>query len=151
MRTSGRMIPGSDDNEYQTLVREFSPRPIRSEPELAATEARIGELLALRRRSSAEEDYLDLLTQLVRTWEDEHVEIPSLSGVELIKELCRERGISRQGLVPIFGTPSIVSEVLSGKRELQRKHIEALAQFFHVSPAAFFPTVRRSANPVTGR
>jgi HTH-type transcriptional regulator/antitoxin HigA len=142
------MIPGSNNGEYQKLVGQFPPRPIRSEPELAATEARIGELLALPRRSPAEEDYLDLLTQLVRTWEDEHVEIPPLSGVELVKELCRERGISRGALVPIFGTRSIVSEVLANKRELQRKHIEALAQFFHVSPAAFFPTASRSANPV---
>ena len=32
----------------------------------------------------------------------------------------------------------IVSEVLAGKREPQAKHIEELAEFFHVSPAAFF-------------
>jgi len=110
-------------------------------------EARISELLALPERSSAEEDYLDLLSHLVRIWEDEHVEIPPLSGIELVKELCRERGISQRALVPIFGTPSIVSEVFSGKRELQRKHIEALAAFFHVSPAAFFPTTSISASP----
>jgi len=38
----------------------------------------------------------------------------------------------------VFGAESIVSEVLSGKRELQAKHIERLADFFHISPAAFF-------------
>ncbi len=123
---------------HQSLVAEFPPRPIRSEPELAATEARISELLALPRRSPAQEDHLDLLGHLVRIWEDENVETPSLSGVELIKQLRHERGIAQQALVPFFGTPSIVPEVLSGKRELQRKHIEALASFFNVSPAAFF-------------
>lgn len=101
---------------------------------------RIDELLALPRLSPAQADYLDLLTRLLRAWEDEHVEIPRLSGVELVKVLCQERGVPQRALTPIFGTPSIVSEVLSGKRELRRQHIEGLASFFHVSPAAFFPT-----------
>jgi HTH-type transcriptional regulator/antitoxin HigA len=54
--------------------------------------------------------------------------------------LLTERGLRQKDLVPVFGTESIVSEVLSGKRELQTKHIERLAVFFHVSPAAFFAT-----------
>jgi HTH-type transcriptional regulator / antitoxin HigA len=73
-------------------VQEFPPRPIRDEAELGETEDRISGLLALHRRTPAQEDYLDLLTILVRTWEDEHVEIPPFSGVELVKELCEERG-----------------------------------------------------------
>ena len=145
------MIPGFDDKEYRILVERFPPRPIRGEDDLAATEAHIGELLALPRRSPAEDDYLDLLSQLVRSWEDEHVEIPPLTGIELVKVLCHERGLPQLALVPIFGTASIVSEVLSGKRDLQRKHIEALASFFHVSPAAFFPAGPRSAPIVAVR
>jgi HTH-type transcriptional regulator / antitoxin HigA len=63
-----------------------------------------------------------------------------LSGAELIKALLTERGLRQKDLVPLFGTESIVSEVLSGKRELQTRHIERLAEFFHISPAAFFAT-----------
>lgn len=108
-------------------------------------------MLALPERTQAQEDYLDLLSHLVRIWEDEHVEIPPLSGVDLIKELCDERGTPQRALVPVFGTASIVSEVLSGKRELQRKHIEGLARFFHVPPGAFFPAPQKSEQPVPGR
>jgi HTH-type transcriptional regulator/antitoxin HigA len=57
-----------------------------------------------------------------------------------VKALLEDRGLRQKDLVPLFGTESIVSEVLSGKRELQSKHIEGLAQFFNVSPAAFFAT-----------
>lgn len=142
------MTRGSSDSEYQALMQDFAPRPIRSEAALAETEERIDALLALPERTPAEEDYLDLLSYLVRIWEDEHVEIPPLSGVQLIKELCDERGIPQRALVPIFGTTSIVSEVLNGKRELQRKHIEGLAQFFQVPPGAFFPAARKSRPPV---
>ena len=148
---SGKMIPGSSDTEYQRLVQDFPPRPIRTDSELVETEERIGGLIALPERTPAQEDYLDLLTYLVRLWEDERVEIPPLSGIELIRELCDERGVAQRELVPVFGTASIVSEVLAGKRELQRKHIEGLAQFFHVPPGAFFPAPQKAKQPVSSR
>ena len=40
-------------------------------------------------------------------------------------------------LVDIFGTPSIVSEVLKGKRNLTVEHIRRLSQRFHVTPELF--------------
>src|SRR5438477_5692203 len=79
------------------------------------------------------------MSDLVRYWEAERVEIPAVSSVELVKFLCEQHGIPQRALAPIFGTPSIVSEVLSGRRALQTKHIEGLARLFHVSPAVFFP------------
>jgi HTH-type transcriptional regulator/antitoxin HigA len=133
------MIRGTDEAEYRALVADFPPRPIHTREQLAATEARIEELLTLSVRTPAQDDYLDLLSDLVRAWEDAHVDIPRLSGIEVLRVLCEERGLRQRDLVPIFGTPSLVSEVLSGKRELQRKHIEALSAFLNVSPAVFFP------------
>jgi HTH-type transcriptional regulator / antitoxin HigA len=41
-------------------------------------------------------------------------------------------------LVKVFGTASVVSEVLSGKRELSKEHIRRLSRRFHVSPELFF-------------
>jgi HTH-type transcriptional regulator/antitoxin HigA len=106
--------------------------------ELQRTEERIWELLAIDGRSRAQDAYLTLLSEQVERWEREHVVIPPLSGVELVKALLAERGLRQKDVVALFGTESIVSEVLSGKRELQSKHIERLADFFNVSPAAFF-------------
>jgi HTH-type transcriptional regulator/antitoxin HigA len=138
----GNAIPGfddADDAEYAELVRAFPPRVIHDEAQLDATEPRIEDLLALPERTPAQDAYLDLLSTLVQEWEATNVEIPPVPAVDVVKFLCEMRGIPQRALVPIFGTPSIVSEVLAGKRELQRKHIEGLASFFHVSPAAFFP------------
>ena len=36
-------------------------------------------------------------------------------------------------------TTSTVPEILRGKRGIGRKHIDAFARYFHVSPAAFLP------------
>jgi len=132
-------------SEYRSLVESFPPRPIRDEKQLTQTWLRIEELLAKPRRSSAEDDYLSLLTDMVEHWESEHVQMPDLRSVDLVRELLDDNHLPQRALVEIFGTDSIVSEVLSGKRELQRKHIEGLASFFNVSPAAFFPAARKRA------
>ncbi len=137
---SGRTIPGIDEDEYRRLLQAFPPRPIHDERQLEATEGQLDQLLGLRERTPAQDEYLDLLSDLVRDWEAERVAIPSVSGIEVVKFLCEQHGLPQRALVPIFGTPSIVSEVLAGRRALQTKHIEGLARLFHVSPAAFFPS-----------
>lgn len=140
----GRTIPGFDEVEYRRLLQAFPPRPIHNERQLEGTEEQIGELLAVQERTLAQEEYLDLLSDLVRDWETEHVAIPPVSGVDVVKFLCEQQAVPQRALVPIFGTSSIVSEVLAGRRALQTKHIDGLARFFHVSPAAFFPATARS-------
>src|SRR5207245_9727983 len=137
-RMSGRKTRGTDRAAYQALVASFAPRPIHQEKQLTETIARIDELLTKSRRTAAEDDYLVLLSDVVEEWESKHVEIPEVNGVGLIRALLKDRNLRQHDLAGIFGTDSIVSEVLSGKRELQRKHIEQLAHFFKVSPAAFF-------------
>jgi HTH-type transcriptional regulator / antitoxin HigA len=140
----GRTIHGFSETEYRRLLEMFPPRPIRDEAQLKATEDQIDKLLARPERTNAQDEYLDLLSDLVRDWETEHVDIPPVSGVELVKFLCEQHGLNQRALVPIFGTASIVSEVLSGRRALQAKHIDALAKLFHLSPAAFFPVASGS-------
>jgi HTH-type transcriptional regulator/antitoxin HigA len=132
------MTPGSDQVEYRELVDAFPPRPIGSDRDLNRTWAQIEALLTKSKRSKAEADYLAVLSDLVERWEEEHIDVPRLDGIELVRELLDDNQLPQRALIDIFGTDSIVSEVLSGKRELQRKHIEGLAEFFNVSPAAFF-------------
>jgi HTH-type transcriptional regulator / antitoxin HigA len=134
------VTPGFNEDEYRALLAAYPPRPIQDEADLQRTEERIWELLAVDERSRAQDAYLTLLSEQLERWESENVVIPPLSGAELVKALLTERGLRQKDLVPLFGTESIVSEVLSGKRELQTRHIERLAEFFHVSPAAFFAT-----------
>jgi len=49
----------------------------------------------------------------------------------------RASGLKQKDLVDIFGTPSIVSEVLKGKRNLTVEHIRRLSERFHVTPELF--------------
>jgi HTH-type transcriptional regulator / antitoxin HigA len=137
------VTPGFNDDEYRALLAANAPRPIESERDLPRLEEQIWDLLGVDERTPAQEAYLTLLSGLVERWESEHIVVPTVRGIELVKALLVERSLHQKDLVPVFGTESIVSEVLSGKRELQAKHIEGLAEFFHVSPAAFFASRAR--------
>jgi HTH-type transcriptional regulator/antitoxin HigA len=47
-------------------------------------------------------------------------------------------GLRQKDLTEVFGTESIVSEVLHGKRDFTKEQIRRLSTRFGVSPAIFF-------------
>ncbi|MBD2576391.1 transcriptional regulator [Oscillatoria sp. FACHB-1406] len=124
---------------YVELINIFPPRPITSEAQLLATQEIIDSLLDKEELNSDELEYLDVLGTLVYEYEKTQELIPDIYGVELLKALIMELGLRQKDLVPVFKTESIVSAVLSGQRQLTAKHIQQLSEFFHISPAAFFP------------
>lgn len=126
-------------NDYIELLKAFPPRPITSEDELMEIQKVIDSFLDKDELSKEERDYLNVLGALVYEYEQKQDPIPDIYGVDLLKVLIEEFGLRQKDLVPVFKTESIVSDVLNGKRQLTTRHIEELANFFHVSPAVFFP------------
>ncbi len=63
--------------------------------------------------------------------------MPSLP--ELLAYLMDQHGLTRADLVPLLGTPSRVSEVLSGKRELSMTMVKRLRERFHVPADLLIP------------
>lgn len=79
---------------------------------------------------------LDILGTLIEAYEAEHVAIPDVSGVEVLSYLMEEYSLDQSDL-PEIGSQGVVSELLSGKRELNVHQIRVLSKRFHVSPAVF--------------
>jgi HTH-type transcriptional regulator / antitoxin HigA len=52
---------------------------------------------------------------------------------DLLTYLMDQHGLARADLVPLLGTASRVSEVLSGKRELSMTMVRRLRERFHIS------------------
>jgi len=123
---------------YRELLHFFPPRPITSEEEFAATQKVIDSLIDKGELTKDEQDYLNVLGTLIYEYEEKHNSIPDIHGVELLKALIIELGLKQKDLVPIFQTESIISQILSGQRELTVNHINQLAKRFHISPAVFF-------------
>jgi HTH-type transcriptional regulator / antitoxin HigA len=129
---------GEADRAYLTLIRRFPLRPIRTEAELDVAAAIIDELTGLDDLSSTESDYLEVLGDLVEKYEDEHVEMPHVSDAEMLRSLMDEKGVRPTDVVRGTGiSKTVLSLVLNGKRDLTREHIEVLATYFGVNPAAF--------------
>ncbi len=132
-------MPIAECEKYIDLVNEFPPRPIRSAADFIAVQKVVDALLDSGQLSSDRREYLNLLGMIIHEYEEKIVKIPDVYGVELLHILLEEWGLKQKELVPIFKTESIVSAVLNGHRQLTVEHIEKLSDFFHVSPAAFFP------------
>jgi HTH-type transcriptional regulator/antitoxin HigA len=115
-----------------------SPTPITSERQHEEYLSVLDELASKGRPTAEEEKYAQVLMTLIEAYEEEHDSIPDASPVEVLRALMDANNLRQKDLAPIFGSESIVSEVLHGKRELNRTHIEKLSKRFRVSPAVFF-------------
>lgn len=125
------------EEEYLLLVRVFPLASIRDGEHLDMALTEIDRLLDKSARSEAEEVYLGALTDLVETYENAHVRFPPVAGVDLLRHLMDENGLKQSDLASLFGSPSIISEVLSGKRRLALSHMEKLATRFGLPVSVF--------------
>ena len=125
--------------EYGRLLTKFSPKVIRTEK---ANEEYTETLYELDQRgprlTRAEKELAELLTLLIEDFESKRYKLPRAKPVEILRFLMDQHGLKQKDLVEVFGTRSIVSEVLSGKRKLNKEHIQRLSERFHISPEAFF-------------
>ncbi|WP_027176054.1 hypothetical protein [Desulfovibrio aminophilus] len=93
---------------------------------------RIEHLMGTARPGTPEGDELELLTTLVELYEKENAPILPPSPVEAIRFRMDQMDLTNRDLVPILGSKSRVSEVLSGKRPLTLSMIRALRKHLDI-------------------
>ena len=125
--------------EYATLLAKTLPAVIHGEKEndhytalLEELDHRGGKL------TPAEQRLAELLTLLIEDFEERHYSLKPATAIEALEELMEANSLKQKDLVDIFNTPSIISEVLRGKRKLTTEHIRKLSNRFQVSPELFF-------------
>jgi HTH-type transcriptional regulator / antitoxin HigA len=109
----------------------------------------IAALLELEKQphlSAEDRKYANMLAVLIESYEMQQYPIPAASPSEVLAQLIDANNLRQKDLAPIFGSESIVSEILNGKRELNRQQIEKLSRRFAVSPAVFFPMATKTAS-----
>jgi HTH-type transcriptional regulator/antitoxin HigA len=124
---------------YGSLLAEVAPTVPRTEKENERLLAEIEKLMVKGEKNlSPEEDaLLELLTQLVETFEKRVYPRAKTSPAELVSFLLEQRGLSASDLWSVLGSKGRVSELLSGRREVSKDQAKRLGAFFHISPAAF--------------
>jgi HTH-type transcriptional regulator/antitoxin HigA len=66
------------------------------------------------------------------------------STAELIRHLMDQHGLTRADMVPLLGTPSRVSEVLVGKKELSMTMVQRLRARFRVPADLLIPPPKQA-------
>ncbi len=124
--------------KYRNLVAKAMPKVIETRQELRRFTDMLEAMDRPDRVLTPEERALEgLLERLIADYEDD-IALPDVPPHEMIAHLMEHRGLRQADMLPVFGSRSVASAVLSGKREPSKAHIRRLADFFKLSPAAFF-------------
>jgi HTH-type transcriptional regulator/antitoxin HigA len=100
---------------------------VKTEAEYDAALKRI-EVLMDAEPGSPEEEELELIGLLVEHYEKEHYPIGSPTPLEAIEFFMDQNNLTKADMVKYLGSPSKVSEVLSGKRALSKTMIRKLVE-----------------------
>ena len=126
-------------DQIQTHWANIAPLlTIRNEREYNAAVKRMNELLDEIGTNEKHPLYslLDTLGTLAHAYEEEHYPIPEVTGIDVLRFLMDEHGLTQSDL-PEVGSQGVVSEILNNKRELNVRQIRVLAEKFKVSAGVF--------------
>ena len=115
-------------------------RPIQNEAEYDRTVVLMNALLDA---AGDDEDHalaglLDLVSNLVEKYEQEHYAIEPSEPKDVLRHLMDARGFKQDDLSSIIPQGNL-SAVLSGKRKISATLAGKLGKFFGISPAVFVP------------
>jgi len=133
-------MPTLNAEKYASVVSEYeyAPKVIDSEREYRQSRRALERPVFPERKLSGEEDALaKLLLHLIGVYEDRTVVPPKTTPRQVLQHLMEQRGLKQADLVRLFGAASIVSEVLSGKPEINARHARGLSNYFGL-PADLF-------------
>jgi len=123
---------------YAALNAQVPLRPIHSKVEYNHAIACLNQLLDA---GAADENHqlagvLHMLGVLIGEYEDRHHPAALVKSEDMLRFLMDQHQLSQSDL-PEIGSQGVVSEVLSGKRELNLRQVKALAGRFNLPMEAF--------------
>lgn len=135
---------------YLALVRQFPLVPIRTDRQLKAAYQMIDPLALKGTRpgglTSDESNYLEVLCDLTRKYEQNHLGLGHGDPIDLLRALLDEQNMTGSDLGRLLGNRALGNTILRRQRELSKTHIAAICRFFKVSADLFMQSgSRRSA------
>jgi HTH-type transcriptional regulator/antitoxin HigA len=123
---------------YGKLLAKALPRVIQTEEENGMMVAALEKLDTRSRPLTPEEEKLaELMSVLVQQFERSRYPLGHAEPIEALRVLMEDRGLRQRDLIPVFGSSSVVSDVLNEKRSISKGHARKLAEFFQL-PASLF-------------
>jgi HTH-type transcriptional regulator/antitoxin HigA len=126
---------------YRELCELCLPRPIHDDAQDEEATAMMLALAGFTRLNAEQQDYLDVLTEFVDEYDKgKKIRWPKISGLDTLKYLLEENGMSAADLSRILGASrNLGAMILRGERRLTLAHVRTLAKRFSVSADLFLP------------
>lgn len=126
-------------------------RVLKSDRDYEAAMQRASELMGTKRPvGSDEEAEFDLLRLVISDYETKRTSEPSITAVQAIEFRMEQQNLSRKDLVQYIGSPSKVSEVMTGKRPLSIQMIRRLHRGLGIPARALIAEASEMGGPDCG-
>jgi HTH-type transcriptional regulator / antitoxin HigA len=103
---------------------------IQNQADHESAKALVGKLM--QSNEAADRARMVAQARLIEAFERARWPRKALPLPDLLTYLVEQHGLTRADLVPLLGTASRVSEVMSGKRELSMTMVKRLRERFHI-------------------
>ena len=108
-------------------------RPIKNDAQYEDALERAYALMQKKLKpDSKESDELEILSILIKAYENEHFPVPKPDPIKAIRFRMEQMNMSEAELANILGYRSRKSEILSGKRKLSLSMIRKLNEVLHI-------------------
>lgn len=133
MTTDASISFSSLPKNYNALVRLFAPRPIRDRVGYDNT-VELVDAMAGHALNRDQEDYLEILSRLIESYEAQTVRSRRKSGVQLLQALVAEHGMTAAAMGKLIGVDnSHAAKILRGDRSITALHAKRLSAHFAVT------------------
>ncbi|ULA63272.1 MAG: HTH cro/C1-type domain-containing protein [Nitrospira sp.] len=140
------------NTDYRRIRQRIPLGPLRTEAEYTRAVTVLDEIVDEigGQETHPLADLAETLGLFIESYEDAHIPFSDSSAPEILRTLMDEHGLSQSDL-PEIGSQGVLSEILSGKRDLNVRQITQLAARFDVSPTLFIPIVKKPARRRTSK
>ena len=128
-----------DDKKYGRLLAKHVPAVIRGDEEHDRLAGLLMKLALAEERTAEEERLIELIERLVDDYDERRIKgrLQALDPLALLEHLMEEGGLRQIDLLDCFGSQSVVSAVMAGKRQISRDHARRLSRRFGLPFAMF--------------
>ena len=133
------VIDAIDEKKYGRLLAKYLPGVIRNDGEHDRLAGLLMKLALSEERTAEEERLVELLERLVDDYDERRMKgrLEALEPLALVEHLMEEGGLRQVDLVDCFGSQSVVSAVMAGKRPINSEHARRLSRRFGLPLAMF--------------
>ena len=126
------VIDAIDDKKYGRLLAKYRPGVIRGDDEHDRLAGLLMKLALAEERTAEEARLMELIESLVDDYDDLRMKgrLQALEPMALLRHLMEEGGLRQVDLVDCFGSQSVVSAVMAGKRQINSEHARRLSLRF---------------------